>query len=355
MKRTRTATSLFLTVSALFVVVQGCNTSTDLQQPPQSTDGGTDTTTTGGSPTVGPQTTGGSNTTPGATGGTVGNTGGAGNNNTGGTPGNPQGGAATGGKANNPTGGTPGNPQGGAATGGSPVATGGSPVIGATGGSPVITATGGSGVITATGGSPVTVGGATGANSGKVVTITNGKALGAMTGWGFIARGSLDPVTDPTCDAAKTAYPAGSGCVSTTNWNSTTALCATGSVPALPATPTDADYKANFGINIGVGAAEATGGTLGQSFTSVTISTTGAPATGLRAIVSVGATDYCATLTSGTAIPFTTFNTTCWTPTTAGALPAASVPNITQVQVQVTSGAAAITVTNLCITGITFS
>jgi len=62
-------------------------------------------------------------------------------------------------------------------------------------------------------------------------------------------------------------------------------------------------------------------------------------------------------LTSGTAITLTTFNTTCYDLTAVGskALTAADVTNIDQISVQVPAGPAAITVTNLCITGITFS
>ena len=127
MKRTRTTTSLFLTVSALLVVFQGCNTSTDLQPVPQNSDGGS--AGTGGSPVVGPGDTGGSNTTSTTPGN---NTGGAANNGTGGAQGNPQGGGATGGtKSGGATGGAPSYPTGGAPsypTGGAGVnPTGGAP------------------------------------------------------------------------------------------------------------------------------------------------------------------------------------------------------------------------------------
>ena len=348
MTRTRTATSLFLTVSALFVVVQGCNTSTDLQQPPQSTDGGSDTST-GGSPTVGPQTSGGSNSSSGgATGGTVGNTGGAGNNNTGGTPGNPQGGnAPTGGKANNPTGGTPGNPQGGAATGGSPVATGGSPVVGATGGSPVV-ATGGSPVVGATGGTTATS--TSTGNTGTTVTFAaSGKASGAMTGWAFVAMGLTDTVSVPTCGTAAAAITSAASCSTTTNWPAA-GVCVTGSVPPNPTPYT------SWGINVGVSSTDPAGSGLGQAFAKVAIAATGAPAGAtFRYIISVGTKDYCAVATVGTAVTLSTFNTLCYDSPPDGTAYAGTGSDITGVQLQVVPGTAAITVTNLCLTGITFS
>jgi hypothetical protein len=66
---------------------------------------------------------------------------------------------------------------------------------------------------------------------------------------------------------------------------------------------------------------------------------------------------YCAAMTSGTAITFTSFNTKCYdTPADGTALTAADVANIDQIGVQVSSNAtAAITVTKFCITGIAFT
>jgi hypothetical protein len=61
-------------------------------------------------------------------------------------------------------------------------------------------------------------------------------------------------------------------------------------------------------------------------------------------------------MTPGTAIPFTSFTTKCYdTPPDGVALTLADVPNIDSIAVQVSSGPTAITVTDLCITGITFS
>jgi hypothetical protein len=130
----------------------------------------------------------------------------------------------------------------------------------------------------------------------------------------------------------------------------------TGAIPALGATP---DYNNNWGVQVGVNSTDPAGAGLGQALTSVAITVTGTPTSGLRAMVHrkgdpVGS-GYCSPMTSGTAIPFTSFNTKCYdTPPDGTALTAADVTIIDQVGVQVSSGTAAVTVTNLCITGITF-
>lgn len=181
-----------------------------------------------------------------------------------------------------------------------------------------------------------------------------------MTGYGFVALGALDFVTSPTCGTALTPITKATPCAADPNWSSTTALCVTGSIPALPTVPVASDYTNNWGLSVGLNATDPAGTGLGQAFTTVAITTTGTPATGLRAVVhrkgdavDVG---YCAMMTSGTAIAFTSFNTECYnTPVSGTALTAADVANIDQISVQVSSGAAAITVTNLCITGITFN
>ena len=191
--------------------------------------------------------------------------------------------------------------------------------------------------------------------TGTTVTFAAGKAQGAMVGYGWVALGTADTITDPTCGPAKTAISAAASCLTSTNWSSATALCVTGTVPALGTPP---DYTGNWGLSVGVNADTALGG-LAQSFSSITIAVSGSPSSGLRAMVhkkgDPDATSYCATLTSG-AMPLTSFSTTCYTPAAPGiAITAADVPNIDKISVQVSSGTAAIAVSNLCITGITFA
>lgn len=200
--------------------------------------------------------------------------------------------------------------------------------------------------------------------TGTTVTFSQGKAAGAMTGYGWVALGSADTITDPTC-GGQAITAAASYCLGGPNWNSPTALCMSGSIPALAAT--NPDYTNNWGVMLGVNATINQSGilgnfgqTLGQSFTSIAITVTGSPLSGLRVQVhrrgDPDTTNYCATLTSGTAIPFVAFNTKCYDfPADGVALTAADVPNIDQIDVQVPSGFTAITMTTLCITGITFS
>ncbi len=362
MKQLKLASSLILTATTVAIALQGCNPGSTLAPIPNQEAGGDQGTGGGGGGAAsvggsgGAATNGGTTTTADggakATGGTptVG-TGGTPPVGTGGTPGLGTGGfkAATGGYIGVATGGNPPSATGGyigVATGGNPpMATGGNPPA-ATGGTPVTTGTGGA---TAVG------------NTGKTVTFSSsGKASGAMSGWASVALGTLDAITDPTCGTAKTAITNAAPCTTSTNW-STSGVCMSGSVPALPASPTSADYTNNWGVSVGVGATDPAGGGLGQSFTSVTITVTGSPTAGLRAVVhrksDPASTTYCAVLTSATAITFTTFAVDCYNGATAKGpfIAAADVPNIDNISVQVSSTSTAITVTNLCIASITFT
>ena len=225
----------------------------------------------------------------------------------------------------------------------------------ATGGSGGTTVESSGGTINA--GGTTTAGGSTSnAPSGTTVTFANGKAQGAITGYGWLALGAADALTDPTCGPGKMPITNTAPCPSSTNWNSPTALCVSGPIPALGTPP---DYAGNWGIMLGVNSADPMG-VIGQSFSTMAITVTGLPLVGLRAMVhkrgDPDSTSYCAVLTSGTAMPLAYFSTACYTPTSPGiAITAADVPNIDKIGVQVSSGAAAIAVTNLCITGITFA
>jgi hypothetical protein len=189
------------------------------------------------------------------------------------------------------------------------------------------------------------------------VTFANGKGQGAMMGYGFVAVGKADTLTLPTCGPSKTAITFATPCASDVNWSSPSALCISGWIPALPTSPTSTDYADNWGILVGVNATDPGGGGLGQSFTSVTLTLTGSPTSGLRATVhrkddSDGIT-YCAPLTSGMPIPFTNFVTDCFNTVPVGArIAATDVANIDKIVVEVRSGSTAIPVTDLCITRI---
>jgi hypothetical protein len=210
---------------------------------------------------------------------------------------------------------------------------------------------------TPTGGTPT---GGTPAASGNSVTFSAGQAQGAMTGYGWVAMGpSGDTVSDPTCDnsasggSKTTPITGAAACNTMTNWSTTNSLCITGAIPALGTPP---DYTGNWGIEIGVNANTDTAQAIGTAHTSINVGVTN-PAPLLRVNVhrqgDPDTTPYCATYT-GSAIPLTSFNTACWD-NSGTAFTAADAPKIDKVMIQVPSGAAAVTVTNMCMTGITFN
>lgn len=201
-------------------------------------------------------------------------------------------------------------------------------------------------------------GGSSGSCTGGADTVcfATGQAQGAMTGYGWVAMGSLDSISSPTCDTG-TPITSTSACTTTTKWSSTDSLCITGSIPALPATPVQSDYDNNWGLQIGVNAKEPSDA-IGRSFSKITITVTGTPSTGLRAELhrkgDPDGTTYCANFVSGTSIVVASFNTACWDGS-GTALTAADTTNVDKVGVQVSSTSSAITVTNLCLTGVQFT
>jgi hypothetical protein len=228
----------------------------------------------------------------------------------------------------------------------------------ATGG---VVATGGTGR-----GGAVTTGGVTGTggtttppNAGTVVTIANGQAQGAMTGFGWIALGSLDTVRDPTCASPAGPIVSGVPC-DITQWSSTTAYCMSGNVPVVPPNPTKTDYDNNWGIEIGINATPDGTGALGQSFSSVAVTVSSASdISGLRVsthrLGDPDGTNYCTSLSSGVQTPFSRFNSACWD-NSGTFLSAGDVAKLDKIMVSVPSTpTSAIAVDNLCITGITFA
>jgi hypothetical protein len=142
-------------------------------------------------------------------------------------------------------------------------------------------------------------------------------------------------------------------------------LCLTmGHVMTLPAMPTAADYMNDWGLGIGVnlnqtmGTGDAGGGTPGKfalTGAGVTVSTSGVPmcvGANARVVVDHNGMDYCAPFTEGTMIPWSMFNTTCWSPATGTALMGAPM-DATQLKVQfVASKAPACDFMNFCLTAI---
>jgi hypothetical protein len=199
--------------------------------------------------------------------------------------------------------------------------------------------------------------GACGAStSTTAVTFCKGLALGAMTGYGWVALGSADTITDPTCDVAKAAITQAAPCAANTNWSKPDGLCMSGSVPALPGDAGAADYSSNWGVQIGVNAKDPNAG-MGTSWKTITFTMSGSPSTGLRAVIHKNgdpdSTGYCFAMTPGTAIKITDFNSACWN-SSGTSLTDADAASIDKIGVQVSSTATAITVDSLCLTKIDF-
>jgi hypothetical protein len=180
------------------------------------------------------------------------------------------------------------------------------------------------------------------------VTFRAGQAQGEMSGRGWVRLGQLDIITDPTCGGTPITNAA--PCTTSTSWNATDALCITGTIPALPASPMQADYDANWGLQIGVNANADDSQAIGQTFSTIAITGGGSPTAGLRVELhrqgDPAATTYCATNT-GAAMNLTSFNTACWDGS-GTAFTADDVPKIDKVGIQVSSTKAEIDVANLC-------
>ena len=232
---------------------------------------------------------------------------------------------------------------------------------------------------TAGGGTPAT--GGSPAAGGNTVTFSSGQAQGPMTGYAYVALGPQDGISDPVCNPTATAGAStqaitnATPCPTTgqTVWNSSTALCITGTIPkVLPDTafPTG-DYTADWGLQIGVNASSTTGTSLGTTYSTVALTINPAavtPAnTAIRAVVHLKgmadtANPYCATITaSGAPLKLTDFNTECWSGTTCGTttclqLKATDVPNIDKVGVQISADTGnQYTVDNFCLQQIAFA
>lgn len=64
-------------------------------------------------------------------------------------------------------------------------------------------------------------------------------------------------------------------------------------------------------------------------------------------------TNYCADITLGVEVPFSSFNTSCWDGS-GRPLSAADVPDLDWIGIQVYSGPAPVPVSNICLTGLRF-
>ena len=268
---------------------------------------------------------------------------------------------STGGSSGGSSGGTRGGPATGGTTG-----TGGTANAGGMSGGSGGTGRGGT---TGTGGT-ANAGGTSGGsggtvisgtkNSGTTVTFDKGKAKGAMTGYGWVMLGKLDSVTDPTCGPNETPITSTTACASDINWSATDKLCITGGCPALD--PDKPDYDNNYGVVVGVNAGDA-GGTgdasmvLGQTFKTITVAATGMPTSEVRIQIhrkgDPDSSSYCIKYSSS-AIDLTKFATDCWETSPTKPFAAADIPNIDKVSLEAISASTKVSVSDMCMTGITF-
>jgi hypothetical protein len=227
------------------------------------------------------------------------------------------------------------------------------------------------------------------------VNFCNGLAQGLFQGYGYIALAAQDSATDPVCaenpnDLTKTrpigapdenSCKGGQTCPTTghTVWNATDKLCITGLIPQVAS----ADYKHNWGLQIGMNtsvppAAEG-GQTFGEmnpgaSYKTITVTTGGdvSPTnTAIRIVIHTKGmapdcsdNPYCATLkASGTTLDLSSFNTACWDGTGTDFHPDATddgthldgLQNIDKIGIQISSDdKKAYTATNFCLEGIVF-
>jgi hypothetical protein len=240
--------------------------------------------------------------------------------------------------------------------------------------------------------SGVSCGSNNGGSATSEVTFKDGKAQGPLTGYAYIALGQQNSETSPLCeddpnDPNDVANPrpitapdpntcdkAGATCPTTgrTVWNSSSALCITGTIPIVQNGNYTADWGLQIAMNTSTPPADSSGNghTLGTAYSTISYDITPAAVTptntAIRAIVHLVSQPcyedpYCATIpASGAVLTLTDFNTECWngpacTTTTCKQLAPTDVPNIDKVGVQISSDIVnAYTVTNFCLNSVTF-
>jgi len=199
------------------------------------------------------------------------------------------------------------------------------------------------------------------------ICFSKGQALGVMTGWGYVALGSVDTVTSPVCD--NTANGGGASEEITkeqpcpenggkTMWKDPDkGLCLTGSIPVV----VGGDYTGNWGVQIGWNSSDPAGTPIGKTFSTVTFNWTGtvdpinnAMRGELHRQGDSAETTYCATVRSGESISLTAFNTKCWDKTGVD-LTSDDIAKIDKAGLQVSADdKKAYTITDLCVTKVSF-
>jgi hypothetical protein len=223
---------------------------------------------------------------------------------------------------------------------------------------------------------------------GKTVIFSNGRAVGAMVDWGWVAGGNsqvgggnaetpLTTFTQPVCPAGAGALTGFSQSCSNTQWPTPNALCLSGNIPgttacsgglatcattAGPVTvqcePSETrDYGEDWGAMVGVQATPDKKSTLNFIPSSIAATFTGAPASSnIRLFIIIDSISYCTyggltSYVSGTTVAASDFSNQCWT--TGGTAPA-SLAGIQKVMLQIDSQTTPVEFANFCFTGIVF-
>ena len=230
--------------------------------------------------------------------------------------------------------------------------------------------TGGSGGSGTSSGTAATTSSGTAAttSSGTAATTSSGTAATTSSG----STGSGGPALCPTgyCTFGDGGYafsyadgdaPATATGMSHATLATDGSLCISGSVMALPAAPTAADYSNDWGAGLGTNLNQTMGMAtpkMAYTFTGtgVTVTTSALPsciaASNVRVVLDQGGTnEVCATLTSGTEIPWSAFNTTCWT---TGGTALTGPPSSDAIKVQLVTSMTACSYTDFCITSLSF-
>jgi hypothetical protein len=175
------------------------------------------------------------------------------------------------------------------------------------------------------------------------VTFRDGQAQDpSIDGRAWVSLGAKDTLISPTCGGAP--ITSASPCSSTIKWSGT-GLCISGTIPALPASPSKADRDENWGIMIGINATEEPGGTLNTRFRNTSFVVVGAPSSGAWAVFhrkgDPSSVKYCAKLGEGydyfgNRTPLNTFTTNC-RESSGTQLTPDDVPNIDWIGVEIPS------------------
>ncbi len=224
--------------------------------------------------------------------------------------------------------------------------------------------------------------------TGKSVFFQNGRALGAMVDWGWVAGGNsqmgggnaetpLTTFTAPACAPGAGALTGFSQMCTDIRWPTANALCMSGHIPAVTAcagglataaTATGPvtvqclvnetmDWGEDWGAMIGVQATPAKGSTLTFTPSSIAATFTGDPTgTSVRLIVVIDSILFCsyggsASYISGMPVTAAGFNSQCWD---GGGTTPTSLAGIQKVMLQLDSRTVPVQFTDFCFTGIVF-